>query len=95
MKETDLYPPIKAFLEGQGYEVKSEIGAVDVMAVRGEEDPVLVELKTGFSLALFHQGIERQKVTDAVYLAVPRRRLQGDQQQSKPLPQTGFGIADG
>ena len=73
MKETDLYPPIKAFLEGQGYEVKSEIGAVDVMAVRGEEDPVLVELKTGFSLALFHQGIERQKVTDAVYLAVPRQ----------------------
>ena len=71
MKETDLYPPIKAFLEGQGYEVKSEIGAADVVAVREEEDPVIVELKTGFTLALVHQGIERQKVTDWVYLAVP------------------------
>ncbi len=71
-RETDLYPPVKAYLEAQGYEVKGEVGAVDVMAVRGDEDPVLVELKLGFSLALLHQGIARQVVTDAVYLAVPR-----------------------
>ena len=71
-RETDLYPPVKAYLEAQGYEVKGEVGAVDVMAVRGEEDPVLVELKLGFSLALLHQGVARQVVTDAVYLAVPR-----------------------
>lgn len=71
-RETDLYPPIKAFLEGQGYEVKSEIGAVDVMACRDGDDPVIVELKTGFALSLFHQAIARQSVTDAVYIAVPR-----------------------
>ena len=71
-RETDLYPPVKSYLEAQGYEVKGEVGAVDVMAVRGDEDPVLVELKLGFSLALLHQGIARQGVTDAVYLAVPR-----------------------
>ncbi|ABG33000.1 hypothetical protein CEP88_07135 [Roseobacter denitrificans] len=72
MRETDLYPPIKSLLEGQGYRVKSEIGAVDVVALRGDEPPVVVELKTGFSLALFHQCIARQAVTDDVYLAVPR-----------------------
>ena len=72
MAETDLYPPIKQFLQAQGYEVKGEIGAVDVMACRGDEEPVIVELKTGFSLALFHQAIARQSVTDAVYVAVPR-----------------------
>jgi hypothetical protein len=33
---------------------------------------VVVELKTGFSLSLFHQAIERQAITDAVYVAVPR-----------------------
>lgn len=71
-RETDLYPPVKAYLEAQGYEVKGEIGAVDVVAVRGDEDPVLVELKLGFSLALLHQGIDRQSVSDAVYLAVPK-----------------------
>lgn len=71
-RETDLYPPVKAYLEAQGYEVKGEIGAVDVVAVRGDEDPVLVELKLGFSLALLHQGVDRQSVSDAVYLAVPK-----------------------
>lgn len=72
LKETDLYAPIKAMLEGQGYCVKSEIGAADMVAVRGEEEPLIIELKTGFSLSLFHQGIARQAITDAVYVAVPR-----------------------
>ncbi|WP_039017229.1 DUF2161 domain-containing phosphodiesterase [Halocynthiibacter namhaensis] len=70
-RETDLYVPVKTLLEAQGYEVKGEIGDADVMALRGAEDPVIVELKTGFSLALFHQGVERLKVTDLVYIAVP------------------------
>ena len=71
MRETDLYPPVKAFLEAQGYQVKGEIGACDVVAVRGAEPPVIVELKTSFTLALVYQAIRRQSVTDAVYLAVP------------------------
>ena len=70
-REEDLYAPVKSLLEGQGYEVKGEIGAVDVMALRGAEPPVIVELKTGFSLTLFHQGIARQSLTDHVYIAVP------------------------
>ena len=52
--------------------VKGEIGAVDVVAMRGEEEPLLVELKLGFSLALVHQGLARQKVSDLVYLAIPK-----------------------
>ena len=71
IRETDLYAPIKAFLEEQGYEVKGEVGAADLVACRGEEDPVIVELKTRFSLSLFHQGTARQALTDAVYVAVP------------------------
>jgi hypothetical protein len=71
-RETDLYLPVKNLLEGQGYEVKGEIGAADVVGVRGDEDPVVVELKTSFSLSLFHQAIERQAITDTVYIAVPR-----------------------
>ena len=71
--ETELYAPVKAFLEGQGYEVKGEIGAVDVMAVRRDDDPVIVELKIGFSLSLFHQAVARQAVTNDVYICVPRK----------------------
>lgn len=71
-QETELYAPIKALLESQGYEVKGEVGSADIMAVRGDEEPVFVEMKRGFSLSLFHQGVERQRLSDAVYVAVPR-----------------------
>lgn len=76
-KETELYAPVKAMLEGQGYEVKGEIGKADVVAVRSHadgaaDDVVVVELKTAFSLSLFHQAIDRQSLTDDVYIAVPR-----------------------
>jgi hypothetical protein len=73
ISETDLYLPVKRLLEGQGYTVKGEVGAADVVAVRGDEDPVIVELKSGFSLSLFHQAIARQAISDAVYVAVPYR----------------------
>lgn len=72
IRETDLYAPVKRLLEGQGYEVKGEVGAADVVACRSSEDPVIVELKTGFSLSLFHQAVERQAISDVVYVAVPR-----------------------
>lgn len=74
MRETELYAPVKAFLEGQGFEVKAEVGPADVVACRDGEPPVIVELKTGFSLALVHQAVARQAVSDAVYVAVPRGR---------------------
>ena len=69
-RETDLYGPVKSFLEGQGYVVKSEVGVVDVVALRGGEPPLIVELKLGFSLALVHQCIARLAVSDEVYMAV-------------------------
>ena len=74
--ETDLYLPVKRFLQAQGYEVKAEIGDCDVFALRGGEPPVIVEMKLAFSLQLLLQGVDRQAVSDAVYLAVkaPKRR---------------------
>ncbi|MCZ4269246.1 DUF2161 family putative PD-(D/E)XK-type phosphodiesterase [Rhodobacteraceae bacterium G21628-S1] len=71
-REQDLYPPVKALLEAQGYEVKGEVGAADVVAIRGGEAPVVVELKLRFSLSLFHQAIARLALSDTVYIAVPR-----------------------
>lgn len=96
MQETELYPPVKAFLEGQGYVVKAEIGAVDVVACRGEEEPLVVELKTGFSLSLIHQAVARQSITDTVYIATPRgkgRRFQTALKQMKTLcRRLGLGL---
>ncbi len=72
MAETELYAPVKTWLEARGFEVKAEVGAADVVAVKDGEEPVIIELKTGFSLTLLQQAVARQAVTDAVYVAVPR-----------------------
>ena len=92
MLESDLYPPVKRFLERQGYAVKGEIGACDVVAVRGDEPPVIVELKRAFGIELLLQGVDRQAVTDAVYLAIPkpkRGRVSGAVQLCRRL---GLGL---
>ncbi len=70
--ETDLYAPVKAFLEAQGYDVKAEIHGCDLVAVRGAEPPLIVELKKRFTLDLLLQGVDRLALTDTVYLAVPQ-----------------------
>ena len=74
--ESELYPAVKAFLEARGYHVKGEIRGCDLVATRGSEPPVIVELKLSFNLSLVLQGVDRLAMTDRVYLAVavPRRR---------------------
>lgn len=69
MAEEDLYEPIKHFLETQGYEVKGEIGACDIVAVRDGEPPVVVELKERLTLALILQAVDRLSLSDTVYVA--------------------------
>jgi len=73
-REAALYLPVKAFFERQGYEVKGEVRGCDLVARRGEEPPVIVELKLRFNLALVLQGIDRLALTERVYLAVPQPR---------------------
>jgi hypothetical protein len=77
--EAALYSPVKQFLERQGYEVKGEVRGCDLVARRGDEPPVIVELKLRFNLPLVLQGIDRLALTERVYLAVPRpeRRARG------------------
>lgn len=95
-RETDLYLPVKTFLEGQGYVVKSEVGAADVVAMRGGEPPVIVELKLGFSLALVHQCIARLSVTDDVYMAVEhgrgKRFLKAAKDMTRLCRRLGIGL---
>lgn len=70
--ETELYLPVKQFFERQGFEVRGEVKSCDLVAVRGEEEPVIVELKKTFNLPLLIQGIDRLKGSSRVYLAVEK-----------------------
>ncbi len=68
--ESDLYAPVKSMLEARGYRVKAEVNGCDVVAMKDDAPTVIVELKVAFSLDLILQGINRQNLTDDVYLAV-------------------------
>lgn len=70
--ETTLYAPVKRYLEGLGFAVKGEVCGCDLVALRGDEPPIVVigELKLAFSLELVLQGIDRTGVCDEVWLAV-------------------------
>ena len=67
----------QALSRTQGYEVKGEVRGCDLVARRGDEPPVIVELKLRFNLALVLQGIDRLALSERVYLAVPRPRRAG------------------
>lgn len=70
LRESDLYPPLKAWLEDSGYEVHGEVLNCDLAARRGEE-LVLIELKRAVNLDLLLQLVRRQEAEAAVYAAVP------------------------
>lgn len=78
MSESALYPAVKRFLEGRGFDVKGEVGGCDIVGVRtGEPNLVVItELKLGFSLELVLQGVDRMPCCDEVWLAIAAARQQ-------------------
>ena len=80
MKESDLYPPVKQWLEEQGFEVYPEVtndwGRVDVVGVlrcpgASYDKSVAVELKTSLSVDLVDQCIRASRYANQTYAAVP------------------------
>ena len=69
--ESDLAGPLYDYLAGAGYVVRSEVKDCDIAAVK-DGDLLIIELKKTLNLALVVQGVRRQRLTDIVYLAIPR-----------------------
>lgn len=69
--EEDLYKPVHDFLEKQGYKVRAEVKDCDVAAIK-EDFLIIVELKRNLTVELLSQAVKRQKVSDMVYIAVPK-----------------------
>ncbi|WP_439925248.1 DUF2161 domain-containing phosphodiesterase [Nitrobacter sp. JJSN] len=81
--ETALYLPVKRHLENLGFTVKGEIGGCDLVALNGDDPPVVVigELKLSFNLELILQGVERAGACDEVWLAA-RLSMRGKGRES-------------
>ena len=95
MKESDLYPPLKRFLEAQNYEVKGEIHHCDALAVRDNEPPVVIELKLSLNLDVILQAVERLSITSTVYIGVPKQCKSLNRRHkhiSKLLRMLGLGL---
>ncbi|MCT4634149.1 MAG: DUF2161 family putative PD-(D/E)XK-type phosphodiesterase [Firmicutes bacterium] len=71
MKETDLYLPVKNLLEEMEYQVDGEVKDIDVFGLNGHED-IIVELKKDLNFKLILQGAKRQRLSDNVYVAIPK-----------------------
>jgi hypothetical protein len=70
MKETELSEPISLWLSKQGYTVSCEVKNCDIVAQKND-DLVIIELKTRFSLDLVYQAVNRKNLTESIYVAVP------------------------
>ena len=94
LKETDLYLPIKCFLNTLGYEVKGEIKGCDIVAKKGE-DVIIIELKLTLNITLLLQSIDRFTLADIVYIAIPKQSpiFKNKQKQVKKLvARLGLGL---
>ena len=94
--ETSLYGPVKRYLEALGFTVKGEVCGCDLVALRGDEPPIVVigELKLSFSLDLVLQAVDRMAACDEVWLAVGavgRGRMR-DPRVRKLCRLLGFGL---
>ncbi len=70
MKETELSKPLSLWLKKQGYTVSCEVKNCDIVA-RKNDELLIIELKTRFSLDLVYQAVNRKNMTESVYVAVP------------------------
>lgn len=69
--EVDLYDPVKTYFTEQGYDVYGEVNDCDVVAVKDEE-LIIIELKLRLNLDLVMQATKRQRLSEQVYVAIPK-----------------------
>lgn len=74
LQEVDLYKPIQRYFSREGYKVYGEVKDCDMVAVK-EDELVIIELKLTLSVDLLIQAAKRQKLTDQVYIAIPKPKV--------------------
>ncbi len=70
-KEEDMYKYVQKYFKGLGYEVHGEVSNCDVVCIKNDEI-IIIEMKKNFSTKLLAQALSRQKITEKVYIAIPK-----------------------
>lgn len=104
LKETDLFQPVKEFMEDIGYDVYSEVDpfALGYSCYTGRADIVglhdnivtVVELKNSLGLSVIEQAYKWKKHAHYVYVAVPVPKRGFNMFALKILKQEGIGLIE-
>ena len=78
--EVDLYKPIQTVFLREEFEVYGEVKDCDMVAVKGDE-LVVIELKLTLSVDLLIQAAKRQRITDQVFIAIPKPKYRLNSKQ--------------
>ena len=71
IQETELYQPIHDYFVKLGFEVHAEVNGCDLTASKNGE-LIIIELKLNLNLDLLIQAVKRQRLTEYVYIVIPR-----------------------
>jgi hypothetical protein len=77
--EYELFLPVKTLLKRQGFHVQGEVHSIDVFAIKDKET-IAVELKLSINLKLIYQAVDRLKIADYVYVALPHSVIRAQRQ---------------
>lgn len=97
MKETDLYEPVKNWLEEKGWEVFAEVsgweGVADIVA---KQPPTycVVEMKTSLSHDVIDQAIRWVGYAHYIYIAIPERKTSVPRYLKKLFSEKGIGLLE-
>jgi len=94
MKESDLYLPLKDFLQSLNFEVKGEVCACDVVAQK-DDLTIIVELKLSLNLEVILQAVDRLALNDIVYIGIPKECKSFKKKRKqilKLIKMLGFGL---
>ncbi len=76
--EADMFLPLKRYFVAQGYQVNAEAKHCDIVLTK-DSLLTIIEMKRVFSVDLLIQALDRQTMTAAVYIAIPRpKKCYGD-----------------
>jgi hypothetical protein len=92
--ETELFEPVKRYLEAKGFEVYAEVKNCDIVAKQGDR-LLMLEMKRSFNISLVYQLMAWKDITPEVYAVVPRPKSYRDKTTKNMLKlakKLGVGI---